>query len=252
MRNDVDRLRATHQLKAQYRGKKKASILTLSHYGAPGLACPAHHPKGSRHLANWWRYIKRQVWGGEAWRVEVGEGKKAWERLRRGQDDTSMSAPRRKMGWTASRSSHTLTTLLLPCLLHLYLLLLHHHLHLLLLQQHRPSTITLPTVALLLWRPGFRSLEADEPRGWQSMLFTAFLDLQILLMQWINLCDSITVSVFIDVLVEFDKCKYRLDPFDGSTLTTWDGKWQFCLCLLKAEFTILAMKGAQMWPKRSE
>ena len=95
--------------------QKESKHLHCCDYGALGLACPAHHPKGSRHLANWWRYIKRQVWGGEAWRVEVGEGKKAWERLRRGQDDTSMSAPRRKICWTASRSSHTLKTLLLPC-----------------------------------------------------------------------------------------------------------------------------------------
>ena len=108
-----------------------------------------------------------------------------------------------------------------------------------------------------------------------SHTLSAFLDLQILLcseltcMTWqhyrlsIHWCFGWVSQILRWILQPpygkppnfiFGFCPNRLDPFDGSTLTTWDGKWQFCLCLclLKAEFTILAMKGAQMWPKRSE
>ena len=95
-----------------------------------------NQPLVSRHQATWWRWVERcggvhrepNVWG---WR-KLGRGGhgRQLERIKSWMSNLRLRAPRRKSGWTASRSPHTEAPLLLllqvhQAILHLILLLLH-------------------------------------------------------------------------------------------------------------------------------
>ena len=64
------------KVKAQYRGKKKASIFTMSPW-CPRTCMPRTTPKRIQASGHLVKIHKEADLGGEEWRVEVGEGKKA-------------------------------------------------------------------------------------------------------------------------------------------------------------------------------